>query len=74
MKMGKRMKEFKGMIPQALNDKIAEIRMGLIKSNAQVATGTTPKSPGLIRKSKRDIARLYTVLNSRKTGGEDKKE
>jgi large subunit ribosomal protein L29 len=69
----KRFKEFKPMTQAQLKDKMADIRMELIKSNAQVATGTTPKSPGMIRQAKRNIARIKTILNSKTQGGEDKK-
>ena len=60
------------MSPAQLKERISESRMELIKLNAQVATGTTPKSPGLIKETKKMIARAYTLLNE-KQGGEDKK-
>lgn len=68
--MSKRSKEFKNMSEASLNEKIKELRIELIKHNAQVATGTTPKSPGLIRQTKRNIARALTI---KKQGGADKK-
>jgi len=71
--MGKRIKEFRGMNEAQLNDKLVELRKELIKQNAQIATGTTPKSPGLVRQSKRNIARIITILNIKKQAGVDKK-
>ncbi|OGM02683.1 50S ribosomal protein L29, partial [Candidatus Woesearchaeota archaeon RBG_13_36_6] len=55
--MSSRVKEFGAMKEAQLNEKLSELRMELIKHNAQIATGTTPKSPGLIRQIKRNIAR-----------------
>ena len=40
-----------------------ELRKELIKLNAQTATGTTPKNPMQIRKTKKHIARLKTAMN-----------
>ena len=47
--------------------RIAELRKELMKLNAQVAIGTVPKNPGAIRKGKRTIARILTLLNERRT-------
>ena len=76
--MSSRVKEFKAMSEAQLKEKLSELRMELIKHNAQIATGTTPKSPGLIRETKRNIARIMMILNSKqkefkKQEGEDKK-
>ena len=71
--MGKKAKEFKGMNVEQLNAKLDELRMELIKHNAQIATGTIPKSPGLIRQTKKNIARIITIINMKKQGGVDKK-
>lgn len=68
--MSKRAKEFRSMNTAQLQEKLKELRMELIKQNAQRATGTTPKSPGLIRETRRNIARILTI---EKQGGEDKK-
>jgi len=42
---------------------LVELRKELIKLNTQVATGTTLKSPGQVKKVKKNIARLLTELN-----------
>lgn len=41
-----------------------ELQRELIKLNTQVATGTTLKNPGKVRKTKRTIARLLTKLKN----------
>jgi ribosomal protein L29 len=64
-------KELRTLAPLELTQKITELRKELMKHNAQIATGTTPKSPGQIRQSKKTIARIHTELRSRelKAGG-----
>ncbi len=43
---------------------LEELQKELIKLNTQVATGTTLKNPGKVRKTKRTIARLLTKLKN----------
>jgi large subunit ribosomal protein L29 len=46
--------------------KIEELRKELLKENAVIAGGTTPKSPGKVRQMKKTIARLMTKINKEK--------
>ncbi len=48
-----------------LKDKLIELKKELIKHNAQISAGTTPKSPGQVRQVKKTIARIYTILRSK---------
>lgn len=66
--MSSKVKEFRDMSEGQLKDKIVELRLELIKQNAQIATGTTPKSSGLVRETKRNIARILTILKSKALG------
>ena len=50
---------------EELNAKLLEFQKELIKLNAQIATGTTPKSPGHVKKIKKNIARVYTLMNKK---------
>lgn len=50
------------MSKEELKEKLKELRLELIKHNSEIATGTVPKSPGLIRQTKRNIARILTIL------------
>jgi len=59
-------KELKVLTPNELNDKLKELRLELMKENAQVAVGTVPKSPGKLRATRRTIARIHTVLGQKK--------
>jgi ribosomal protein L29 len=58
-------KEFKSKSKEDLETHLVELRKELIKLNTQVATGTTLKSPGQVRKTKKNIARVLTELNAK---------
>jgi large subunit ribosomal protein L29 len=62
-----RIKEIKSMGNEELKSKLEELRKELIKQNAQVATGTTPKSPGHIKQMKKTIARIMTVMKTKES-------
>jgi len=49
---------------EEMKTQLKELEKELIKLNTQVATGTTLKSPGQVRKTKRAIARLLTKLKN----------
>ncbi len=58
-------KELKALPKQELKKKIDELQAELIKSNAQVAVGVVPKSPGKLKSTKKTIARIKTILNNK---------
>lgn len=60
-----KIKELRAFGPQELNQKITELYKELMKSNAQIATGTVPKNPGKIRLAKKTIARIKTILRQK---------
>jgi len=51
------------------NSKIVEFRKELVKLNAQAATGTAMKNPGQLKQTKKNIARLMTLINKNKKEG-----
>jgi len=57
-----RKKEIKNMAVQELQDKLKDLKMELMKLNAQRATR---QSSGKIREVKRTIARIYTTLKKK---------
>ena len=59
--------EMKNLSVDEMKSKISELKMELIKQNAQVATGTIPKSPGKLREIKKMIARLMTSIKIKET-------
>ena len=48
-----------------IDAKVLELRKEIVKQNGQIATGTTPKSPGKLRETKKTIARLLTEKNQK---------
>lgn len=64
-------KEMKNLSAKELDSKKNELLLTLMKEQAQVASGTVPKSPGIIKAHRKTIARIHTILRQRK---EDKKQ
>jgi large subunit ribosomal protein L29 len=60
-----KIKEIRGMDRESLNSKLSDLKKELIKINAQVAIGTTPKSPGQVKAIKKTIAKILTVLKEK---------
>ena len=65
-------KEIRSMSKEDLDVKLEELKKERIKLNAQISTGTTPKSPGQVKEVKKNIARILTIL-SEKTNEVDNK-
>ncbi|MBS3176152.1 50S ribosomal protein L29 [Candidatus Woesearchaeota archaeon] len=62
-------KELKALNEQDMQNKLQELYTTLMKDNAQVASGTTPKNPGQLKQTKKTIARINTLLKQREQGG-----
>jgi large subunit ribosomal protein L29 len=60
-----KIKELRSLTKKDLETKIGELKKELIKSNAQIATGTVPKSPGQIKQTKKTIAKILTLLKEK---------
>ena len=58
-------KDLNSKSKQELESQLLELRKELIKLNTQVATGTTLKSPGQVKRIKKNIARLLTELRTK---------
>jgi large subunit ribosomal protein L29 len=54
--------------PQEAEQKIRELRKEIMKQHAQIALGTSPKSSGQLRQSKKTIARLLTSVRMQQGG------
>ena len=61
-----KIKELRAMGEEERKTKMNELYKELMKSNAQVATGTIPKNPGKIRLAKKTIARIKTIATEGK--------
>ena len=60
-----KIKDLKAMSKEDLNAKLIELRKELMKQNAQIATGTVPKSPGQVREIKKTIAKIMTIASTK---------
>jgi len=58
-------KELRNLSKKDLEIKLEELKKELIKLNAQVATGTVPKSPGQIKQIKKTIAKILTITKEK---------
>ncbi len=57
--------QIKNLKDEELQTKVVELRKELIKNNAQTGAKTGTKSVGNIRKIKKTIARIKTMLNEK---------
>jgi len=64
--------EARSMGIEALNAKVVELKSELAKEKALVAGGTRPENPGKIKRTRKDIARVLTVIREKEI--ESKKE
>ena len=60
-----KMKDLRNKSADDCEKQLQEIRLSLLKEYAQVAQGTTLKSPGKIRAMKRTYARIMTALHEK---------
>jgi ribosomal protein L29 len=62
-------KELKALPASELHSRIAELKMELMKENAQVAIGTTQKNTRKPRLAKKAIAKIETALTQKARAG-----
>lgn len=58
-------KDIKSMTPEDIKKKMVEVKKELMKLNSQIASGTTPTSPGQVKQLKKTVAKLITQLNQK---------
>lgn len=61
----KKIKEFRGLSENEMKKRLDDLRKELVKMNAQIATGTMPKSPGLVKNTKKSIAMIMTLMREK---------
>jgi large subunit ribosomal protein L29 len=54
------------MQTKELESRLSEAKLELVKLNAQVAMHTQIKNPGQIRRLKRSVAKMLTIMNQKK--------
>jgi len=72
----KKIKELKGLSPAELEEKMVSMKDELAKEKAQISSGTRAENPGKIKKIRRNIARILTLINekSRQPNKKEEKE
>lgn len=65
MKHKDKMKEFQNLTTEEINKKIKDAKEELLKLRMKQATGSL-ENPARIPELRKDVARLKTILNSRK--------
>ena len=63
-------KELRNLGNKELQEKLLELKKGLVKMNAQVASGTVPENPGDVKNYKKGVAKIIAILNEK--GKEEK--
>ncbi|NMA44215.1 MAG: 50S ribosomal protein L29 [Candidatus Diapherotrites archaeon] len=58
-------KEIQKMSVEEITQKLVEAKQELARERATLVSGTKSENSGKIRKLKRDIARMFTVLNQK---------
>ncbi len=58
-------KEIRKMNEEELNKKLSDLKIELMKVNAQIAQGTVTEKPGRINEIKKTIARILTIKKER---------
>ncbi|HZX45313.1 MAG TPA: 50S ribosomal protein L29 [Candidatus Nanoarchaeia archaeon] len=58
-------KEIRSLSKEDCKAKLLELRKELMRLNGQIASGTTPKSPGQVKQIKKNIARILTIMNEK---------
>ncbi|MEW5896919.1 MAG: 50S ribosomal protein L29 [Nanoarchaeota archaeon] len=61
----KAIKEFRDLSSAELAARLEELKKELLKMNVQVALGAGTSNPGNLRKAKKNIARIETILQEK---------
>ncbi len=59
-------KELAQLSVEQLKEKFIGLKKELMKLNMQRATGTPPENPGMIRATRKSIARIHTYITQKK--------
>ena len=58
-------KEFRNLGTEEIKNRIQELKKELMKDNVHISSGTAATNPGKVRHTKKNIARLLTILNQK---------
>ena len=59
------MKDLRVLSGTELQDRLKEFKKELLKLNVQVSTGAQQVNPGKLRQTKKNIARIHTIMKER---------
>lgn len=59
-------KNFRSLSHGELQERLGEFKKDLLKLNVQVATGANTANPGKLKQTKKNIARILTLLQEKK--------
>jgi large subunit ribosomal protein L29 len=62
-----KIKEIRNLSAEDLKTRLKELQQEQLKLNVQLATGTTPKSPGQVRQVRKTIARIHTIMKTKQS-------
>lgn len=62
-----RLSEIRAMGVDALRERVVELKAELAREKALVVGGTRPENPGRIRRVRKTIARILTVIREKET-------
>ena len=71
MKVNEKLKELRNLSDEELSKKITESKKELFDLRLKISTGTLEK-PSRVDELRKDIARMKTILNERKSNGGEK--
>lgn len=60
-------KDLRKLSELELHERLKEFKKELLKLNGQVATGANPASPGKLKQTKKNVARVLTLLTEKLT-------
>ena len=72
--MGVKLAELRDTSGKELGERVVELRAELSRERALISSGTKPENPGKIKRMRKTIARILTILNEKKTVEVKKKE
>jgi len=58
-------KDLRALSKEELRERLGEFKKELLKLNVQVATGANTANPGKLKQTKKNIARILTVLRNK---------
>jgi len=58
-------KELRELSVEEMKNKLKELKKELLKMNVQLSTGANTSSPGKVRQTKKNIARIFTLLKEK---------